>query len=379
MPVLAQDVVVEGVAVDIMSNAPIELVSVNVEGTTLGTVTNAEGRFRLTVPANGKLVFSHLMYAQQVQAVVTSEEVQVFLLVPRSYELDEVIVSTVPPADIIREIVAASEKRLPTSVMYDTYYREFCKVNGKYSSYADGLLQYHVKRKKGTADLYVKQSRAMRVPDAALNKTQEDVSGLTFFEVDAAFESGYRFKGLLNIARSDVYDFLIRRRADEDGRITQTILFSPKEGTAEVLFEGSVTYDVASKLILEYDYRFAPSHLKFARERKFLWIYFTLLDASKRTTFRYQDGRYSMAYNRTTGKVHFRTKEKYNDTLESASDVVVLDYRPGDFEPDRKRRFKGRSLFEAGTRYQEDYWKTRDILLLSADEEAIVRSFESKP
>jgi hypothetical protein len=265
--------------------------------------------------------------------------------------------------------------------LYHTYYREFCKLNDKYTTFSDGLLDYQVKRKKGTADLYVKQSRAMRITDPELSKKHQELSGITFFQVGEAFENGYQFTQLRSVTDSTRYDYLVRQRIDGNGNTYHTILFSPKETVQEVLFEGSVTYQSVSnnKLILAYDLKFAPSHLRFGKERKFLWIYFNVLDYSKRTAFTINQGKYAMAYNKTTGKLHFRTKKKFNETLESSSDVVVLNFDDSEFEQKDLKRFKGSSLYEAGTKYSEQFWKTRDILLLNAEEEAVVKLFETQP
>lgn len=379
--VSAQTIVVEGLIKDVQTQAPIDLVFINVEGSSTATVTNAEGRFRISVPEGSRLLFNHMGYNFLAQAIKNTVEVQEFFLESKSFLLDEVIVTTQSPVTIIKSIIAESEQQLPTDLLYHTYYREFCKLNDKYTTFSDGLLDYQIKRKKGTADLYVNQSRAMRITDPELSKKHQELSGITFFEVGEAFEEGYQFATLRRIADSTRYDYLVRQRTDGNGNTYHTISFSPKETVQEVLFEGSITYQTGSnnKLILSYDLKFAPSHLRYGKERKILWIYFNFLDFSKRTAFTINQGKYAMAYNKTSAKVHFRTKKKFNETLESSSDVVVLNFEEGEREQKNVKRFKGFSLYEAGTKYTEEFWKTRDILLLSAEEDAVVKSFEVKP
>jgi len=63
--VFAQSRVITGKVTDIKDNSPIPGVNVRVKGTTIGTLTNGEGAFRLSVPADAKtLTFSFIGYKE---------------------------------------------------------------------------------------------------------------------------------------------------------------------------------------------------------------------------------------------------------------------------------------------------------------------------
>lgn len=70
---------------------PLPGVTVSVEGTTRGTVTNAEGVYDLTAPGTGKLLFSFMGYVSQIIPVDNKTEINV-ILAEDTKGLNEVIV-----------------------------------------------------------------------------------------------------------------------------------------------------------------------------------------------------------------------------------------------------------------------------------------------
>jgi iron complex outermembrane receptor protein len=67
---LAQEKTISGVITDEKDNAPLAGVSVMVKGTSIGTVTSAEGKFSLNVPSTAKfLVISLVDYVENEVAI----------------------------------------------------------------------------------------------------------------------------------------------------------------------------------------------------------------------------------------------------------------------------------------------------------------------
>ena len=64
----AQNMTVSGVVTD-SADAPVPGATVMVEGTQTGTSTDADGAFKITAPANGKLIVSIIGYATQTVPV----------------------------------------------------------------------------------------------------------------------------------------------------------------------------------------------------------------------------------------------------------------------------------------------------------------------
>lgn len=88
----AQQVTVTGTVKDEATGDPIPGVNVIVEGTTLGIVTDFDGKFSLNVPsANSVLVFSYIGYSSQ-KVTLNGQSVVNISLIPDIQNLDEVVV-----------------------------------------------------------------------------------------------------------------------------------------------------------------------------------------------------------------------------------------------------------------------------------------------
>lgn len=83
-----------------------------------------------------------------------------------------------------------------------------------------------------------------------------------------------------------------------------------------------------------------------------------------------------MSYSQNRLSVYVTNKNKFDDTFDFMSDVVTIDYKEGEFEFDKKKRYKNKDLFSAGNNFTTEYWKTSNMLLLTAEEEKILKSFE---
>ncbi|MBN1597548.1 MAG: mucoidy inhibitor MuiA family protein [Bacteroidales bacterium] len=92
---------VSGKVIDGSSGEPLPGVNVMVQGTTIGTITDLDGNFSITVPNNAtNLTFSYVGYVQQTQPISNSR-ITVYLNMDKM-ELDEVVVmgyGTVKKAD----------------------------------------------------------------------------------------------------------------------------------------------------------------------------------------------------------------------------------------------------------------------------------------
>ncbi|MCX6218260.1 SusC/RagA family TonB-linked outer membrane protein [Spirosoma sp.] len=92
LPVLAQDIAVSGRVTSSDDGSTLPGVSVQVKGTTRGAITDADGNYRISVPANARLVFSFIGYTGQEVAVGNKTTINV-TLVAGSQSLDEIVVT----------------------------------------------------------------------------------------------------------------------------------------------------------------------------------------------------------------------------------------------------------------------------------------------
>ena len=87
----AQELNIKGKIISVEDGSSIPLASVLIKGTNLGTVTNLDGTFSITIPANATLVFSYVGY-KTVEKLISNNEFITISLQSDLSNLDEVIV-----------------------------------------------------------------------------------------------------------------------------------------------------------------------------------------------------------------------------------------------------------------------------------------------
>lgn len=361
---------------DATSGQPVERAAITNNRSRSTAMTNAEGKFRISAKSSDTLIIRHISYKTAVSAVVDSNAETEIALVPRIFQLDEVLISSTPPEALLLEVVEVSQERLRTPLTFQTYCREYCRVNTQLSSFANGFVDFRVQN-RGAADLYIIQNQIKKMPGVALSRIYEEAPGMSILSIQEAFERAYSFKALRNVARSSVYEYTLRRKQDDEGNLFEIISFLPKNDVPEVLYEGQVIYDAKSKLILEYQYRIAESHRRFAKARAFGTMELTVLDVSKFLLFSAVDGNYIPFYQHNMGKVHLHLADQYNEIFESSTDVLVLGV--DDSEPRHSfKPYKGWSLYEAGTKYSDEIWKSYEVFLQTDAEQQVQKLLNSK-
>lgn len=385
---LAQTITITGNIKDAVTNEPVEMVSIGIAESNVSAISNESGDFRITVPATTKqLLFAHLNYKTYAFALNAKDEAIKVAFEQNQILLEEVVVTNRPIKDILKEAVAASKKRLEKSLVLNTYYREFAKINNHYLKFADGLLDYNVKRQSGAADLYVQQSRAKQLVDNNVKifkkmdngedgSNTDIVGAMNIYDVREAVAEASNFKIVNRLLDADNYDYELKLRKNSDGKDIEIITIKPKPEVHELLFEGQVVYEAATKLILEIDVQSAESHKQYSKLINVLFFKFKLLNYGKKVAFKTGNNKYIMAYSQNRLSVYVTNKNKFDDTFDFMSDVVTIDYKEGEFEFDKKKRYKNKDLFSAGNNFTTEYWKTSNMLLLTGEEEKILKSFE---
>jgi TonB-linked SusC/RagA family outer membrane protein len=88
----AQNKTITGTVTAKEDGLPIPGVTVRIKGTSIGTQTNTNGKYSLSVPANSTLVFSFIVYAPQEVVVGDKSEINI-VLVQSNQQLSEVVVT----------------------------------------------------------------------------------------------------------------------------------------------------------------------------------------------------------------------------------------------------------------------------------------------
>jgi len=369
----SQSKTILGTIKDFTTSLPIESVSISVENSNIGTISNEDGKFRLSL-SEGSLVlkFNHLNYKSDTYILKKNEnEIEIFLE-PKAYTLDEVIIRKEPINKTLSAVVKNSKDKLEKSLLLNTYYREFIKVDDRYTNFSDGMLDYYIKRQSGASDLYVNQSRAYKLNDATTVERQKTAEAIYFYDVRDAISDAYNFKKLKHILESKYYDYDVVTKTDTQENKIEVVTITPKSEIEVGLYCGTVTYDVKSKLILEIDIKKSPEHKQFIPEVNALFFHFKVNEECRKASFKIDGDKYVLVYNQNKINIYIKMNDRIDNTYEFLSDLVTIDYKEGEFDLDRSRRYKQKSLFASGNNFKEEYWKTKNIILLSDDEEKLI-------
>ncbi|MEM8567895.1 MAG: prolyl oligopeptidase family serine peptidase [Bacteroidota bacterium] len=141
-----------GLVIDIEKSNPIPFAYVTLNGVALGTVTNGEGRFAITIPlqyVNDELLFSYVGYEKKIISIqsLRNRDKIIIKLKPDVKMLNEVVITprkSMSPKALLRKVI----RKIPdnygnTAVLMNAYYRETIRENGAYIKYADAVCQYH--------------------------------------------------------------------------------------------------------------------------------------------------------------------------------------------------------------------------------------------
>ena len=374
----AQTKTISGIIKDKETKLPVESVSISVENSGVGTISNEEGKFRVTLSnPNDKVFLSHVYYnAVTINPSSNEEEIEIFLE-PQTFELEEVTVNKIPGKVLLKMAVDASKAKLEKALLLNTYYREFINVDGKFTSFADGLVDYYVKRKSGASDLQVKQSRAFDLKDESASERQKAILSVNLNNIQDAIEYGYNFKGISNILKNEEYEFYAETKKTADGSSIDIVTFEPKEGIEEeMMYKGTVIFDSKTKLIVDIDLAFSPEHKKYNELHSVLIAKLKFNNYARKAKYKIDGDKYVLVYYQSNVNVYLKFGDKINNTFDSTCDLTVLNYKEGEFKLEKENKFKGTSLFMNGNKYTEEFWKKYDVILLSDKEEKLLKSLQ---
>ena len=138
--------VFEGKIIDKNTKESIPFANIFVQNSTQGVISNEDGIFKFYFPNSvEKIEVSHIGYKSQIFDVklIQKESITIFLE-PDEMALEEVIVTNKPINQILAGILSNSKNQLDKSIKLETYYREFVKINNKYSKFSDGMIDFYV-------------------------------------------------------------------------------------------------------------------------------------------------------------------------------------------------------------------------------------------
>ncbi len=267
-PAFSQEMVLEGYVLDAQTQAAVPYAHISVEGSTLGTTTNAEGRFILKIPQNWaarELLVSFIGYETYQQKINTFQDVKKIrvLLRESSLNLSQITVTAESPAQIVAKAYNQISVNFPLeNTLYTGFYRE---------SYL------HKKEDETEAYVYVieavtkinKPSYEKRNPEGDIKLLQvrknKFMEGDNFGKWIAGAFTPMRFDvakkrfDFINPSTQDRYEYTLKDYATYYDRVVYVIAFQPAKNTAD--YEGLIYIDNETYTIVKVDYQYSEKGL----------------------------------------------------------------------------------------------------------------------
>jgi len=376
---------IEGYIYDINTKKPLESVSIYIENTHYGTVTNSDGKYKFTFKVETPTItFSYLGYETMV---INSSEIKSELFLSE-YEnvLEEVLITNNSVSSILKDVLKSTKKALKKPLLQETYNREFSKINGEYNYFADGILEYHIRNngKKIKSDTYLKQSRTLTSPSKNISEVIEAIP--IKYDVKDQIKEGFGDYELLKhlYKREDRYDFVLKTKTYNDTLTHNIIEFKPKDTvindnydgkhlSGNFLFKGKVVYDSTTKLILDMDLQKASNTDADALYMKNFIITFKYFDVRQKASYRIDGDKYILVYKKEYHKLHlYKAIGKVYDTeYEFYTSLNTLTYKEFNDKLDRSKRYKNTTIYKNGNQHTSEFWNNNAILSTEEEENFI--------
>lgn len=264
-------VVLKGTITDEQTRKPLQYVSIAVEGSSEGTVTNGEGIFVLKLPHSQdhrNIRISHIGYKPYVLPIklVHDQMVDIYLS-PSVVSLQEVVIRRVDPVEIVKAAIARrGSNYYHASCNYTTFYREGVLKNNGYLNYAEAVFKIY----KPAQDHFfesnqVKEVRSRKVmnvkqTDTLLMKLKGGIA--TCLKLDIVNEN----PDFLDRNEMDRYRYTLSDILSYESHNAYAISFVQKKDVEEPLYTGTLYIDTDSLTILGAEFEINPLHISKAAE-----------------------------------------------------------------------------------------------------------------
>ncbi len=353
------------------SNLPIEDVTVFVVKTKQSLLSNSQGLVNFSLNGVSNIQISNTSYTSvTIRSTILKDKVNIVYLKSNLNNLDEVIITRQHPQKILQNIVDNSIKKLTVPARLKVYSREFFKLNGTYSYYNDGLINFQVsgKEKNFKTDILVEQNRAVGLIDTDISNS------LLGYNLNDIMENYYNFKYLAPVLEPRAkkqYDFIIKSySANNDYFI---MLITPLDKVKGLLDDFTIIYDKKKKLIIEASSSVSPSVVAKVKDKTTVGsknIYKSLF----KTIYRFDDSNYYLISSKE--EIGFeRIEKKGTSTIEVRNYFVTTNFSNQKFSFAPSDVFKDKTLFNKKNAILTDFWNVSG-LLATEEEQRIINSIE---
>ena len=368
----AQEVEHSIIVKDADTNNPIEDVSVFITKTKQLLLSNSEGKVTFDLNGISNIQVSHSSYVTvNIRSSALQKTDNIIYLKNNTKDLDEIIITKQHPQKILKALVQNSIKQLTVPARLKVYSREFFKMNGTYSYYNDGLMNFQIfgRDKNFKSNILVEQNRSIGLINEEIGG---DVLG---YNLNNIMENYYNFKYLEPIlverAKKD-YEFVIKVYSANNNY--NLISATPLDEGKGLKDDFTIIYDPKKKLIIEVSSIIASSSLTRSKEKTAVGsknIYKSIF----KTIYRTDTQNYYLASSKE--EIGFERVDKNNITtdIEVRNYFVTTNFSNQNYIYKESEVFKDKTLYNKKNVILSDFWNVSG-LTATAEEKEIIDKIE---
>ena len=359
---VAQNIEKTIVLLDADSKVPIQDATVLVLRSKQILLSNAEGKLVFVLNSPSNIQISHSAYADiSVRSSSLKEKETIFYLKSTVNELDEIILTRQHPQKILKKLVENSIDKLTVPARLQVYEREFFKLNGLYSYFNDGLMNFQILDKKNlyNTDILVEQNRSYGLVDKEISN---ELLGYNLNNIIGNYYSFKYLEPLLTKNALKQYDFIVKGYGDNDNYYLMKVY--PNENAKGLLDDYTIIYDTKKKLIIEASSILSPRVVVKGID-KIQATSRQVYESFFKTIYKIDGPNYYLISSRE--EIGFeRVSKKKSTYIEVKNSFVVTNFSNRFFTHKETDVFKDQTMFNKSNVIFNNYW---DISGLSPTEE----------
>lgn len=396
-------ITITGTVRDRETRKRMENVTVTLVGTSIGTVTNADGVFSLKISGaltSRNLEFSHIGYQNTSMLIPANSEITAFSsdsnpnstsstkqtdtqifsanhtvtiwMTPTARQLDEALIFGADARQLVEEALRNIPENYPlANNQLQSFYRETVQKGQRYISVSEAMM-----------DVY-KTPYLRRDPDrdrVRLTKARRLMSQKASDTLAVKVEGGPTQSLYLDIVKNpdilfnlqtlDYYSFILEPYEMMDGRIQYVIRFEPRAIVDYALCEGRIYIDREELAITRAEYFLDVSDIDKATSailrKKPFGIRFRPLEVHQVVQYKLQGDVAYLSYIRN--EIRFKCDWKrrlFSSVYTARSEMVVVERDEQPQNPiSRQEAFKSSQIFYdmVNVYWDEDFWKDYNII-----------------
>ena len=383
---------IKGLIIDANTSKKLALVSVQIENSNIGTVSNAEGEFTLKVPSaylNNNISIALLGYVNQSIAIKDLDEAtNKIRLQPSSINLSEVQITAFDNAEsLVRQIFEKKQDNYSNErAIMTSFYRETIKKRNKNVSLSEAVVNLYKQPYSRSQRDFMKLLKSRKSTDYSkldtiALKLQGGPYNTLYIDVMKYPEYIFTPSTLSN------YDFVFDQPTDVNGNGVYTVRFKQKPTITDPLYYGKLYISSSTFALVRAEYNLNVSDKEEASKlfvrKKPAGVNVQPEIINYRVDYRNKGDKWYYSYGNASLTFKVKKRRKlFNSTYSLSCEMAVTDWRTSTSEEEWSRAGNiSKSIIltdEASGFSDPEFWGNYNVIEPEKSIESAIRKIKKK-